>query len=79
MSVLVSRRLSRPIKTIEQKLKAIKLGKRNEKIEYNHNSENDEMGCDNQYNLMVDELSESASRCWHNRNVNLLGARWLVR
>jgi len=61
VSVLVSRRLSRPIKTIEQKLKAIKLGKRNEKIEYNHNSENDEIGTlINQYNLMVDELSESA-------------------
>lgn len=61
VSILVSRRLSRPIKTIEQKLKAIKLGKRNEKIEYNHNSENDEIGMlINQYNLMVDELSESA-------------------
>jgi len=61
VSVLVSRRLSRPIKTIEQKLKAIKLGKRNEKIVYNHNSENDEISMlINQYNLMVDELSESA-------------------
>lgn len=61
VSVFVSRRLSRPIKTIEQKLKAIKLGKRNEKIAYNHNSENDEISMlINQYNLMVDELSESA-------------------
>ena len=61
VSVLVSRRLSRPIKTIEQKLKAIKLGRRNEKIVYSHNSENDEIGMlINQYNLMVDDLSESA-------------------
>lgn len=61
VSVFVSRSLSRPIKTIERKLKAIKLGKRNEKIEYTLTSENDEIATlINQYNLMVDELFESA-------------------
>lgn len=62
ISYVISRRLSRPIREIEGKLKAIKLGKKNEKIVYPY-SENDEIAMlINQYNLMVDELAESAER-----------------
>jgi two-component system, NtrC family, nitrogen regulation sensor histidine kinase NtrY len=60
IGVFLSERLSMPIKTIKEKLQAIKLGKKNEKIDYTYTAGNDEIGMlIMQYNLMVDQLSES--------------------
>ncbi|HOG36535.1 MAG TPA: HAMP domain-containing sensor histidine kinase [Paludibacteraceae bacterium] len=60
IGVFLSKRLSRPIKTIEEKLRAVKLGKQNEKIDYQA-APDDEIGMlIVQYNQMVDQLAESA-------------------
>ncbi|MGD0709687.1 MAG: ATP-binding protein [Bacteroidales bacterium] len=58
IALLVSNYITRPMKFIKDKLSQIKLGRKNEKIEW---TRNDEIGgLINEYNRMIDELAESA-------------------
>lgn len=58
IALLVSNYITRPMKFIKDKLSQIKLGRKNEKIEW---IRNDEIGgLISEYNRMVDELAESA-------------------
>jgi signal transduction histidine kinase len=57
-ALLISNYIARPLKFIRDKLSQIKLGKPNEKIDWN---KKDELGAlINEYNRMIDELSKSA-------------------
>jgi signal transduction histidine kinase len=57
-SNIIRRQLSKPLLDLENKLRAIRLGKRNEKIEYKSNDEISQLV--EQYNITVDELDRSA-------------------
>jgi signal transduction histidine kinase len=58
ISLIVSKQLSAPLTMLELKLAQMKIGSRNEKIEY---SQNDQIGqLVNQYNKTIDELDKSA-------------------
>ena len=58
ITFIVSNRITKPLQLIQQRLGKIKLGKRNELIEWDHD---DEIGAlVNEYNRMVSELAESA-------------------
>jgi signal transduction histidine kinase len=58
IALLVSNYITRPMKFIKDKLSQIKLGRKNEKIEW---VRNDEIGgLISEYNRMIDELAESA-------------------
>lgn len=58
VAVFISSRITSPLRTIEENLRGIQLGKANAKIEYRAN---DEIGrLVKEYNLKVDELAESA-------------------
>lgn len=58
LSLFISNQLTKPIKSLEDKLNAINLKGKNERVEYKHN---DEIGhLVEQYNKMVDKLEESA-------------------
>ncbi|MFA8298659.1 MAG: ATP-binding protein [Hyphomicrobiales bacterium] len=60
MGIFVAKYITHPIELIRNKLRKISLNKTNEKIEWN---QNDEIGAlVNEYNRMIDELSDSASR-----------------
>jgi two-component system nitrogen regulation sensor histidine kinase NtrY len=59
IALLVSNYITRPMKFIKDKLSQIKLGRKNEKIEW---VRNDEIGgLISEYNRMIDELAESAA------------------
>lgn len=59
VSFLLARRISLPIKNLEEKLHTIHIGKKNEKIAYN-SDDRDEIGkLIFQYNAMVDDLAYS--------------------
>ncbi len=58
LSFIIGRQLSAPLKLIENKLKQMRFGQRNEKIEY---KQNDEIGqLVQQYNKTIEELERSA-------------------
>lgn len=58
LSFIIGKQLSAPLKMIENKLKKMRFGQRNEKIDYN---ENDEIGqLVKQYNKTIEELEHSA-------------------
>ncbi len=58
IALLVSNYITRPLKLIKDKLRNLKLGYKNEKIDWNHN---DEIGnLIKEYNSMVDQLANSA-------------------
>ncbi len=58
LSFIIGKQLSAPLKMIENKLKKMRFGQRNEKIDYN---EKDEIGqLVIQYNKTIDELEKSA-------------------
>ena len=58
ITLLVGRQLSTPLIMLENKLSQMRIGKRNEKIDY---TQNDEIGqLVSQYNRTVDELEQSA-------------------
>ncbi len=60
VAVLVSRRITRPLFLIQQRLGRLRIGKHNQKIGYRGN---DEVGkLVKEYNRMVDEISESAEK-----------------
>lgn len=60
LTLFVSSRITQPLLLIQEKLRGIRLGKRNEQIEY---SRKDEIGqLVQEYNRMIDELSESADK-----------------
>lgn len=58
ISFLIGRRLTAPLRLIEERLKFIKLGKLNKKIDYRGNDEIGELVA--QYNRTVEELERSA-------------------
>ncbi len=58
LTVIVGKGLSAPLNMLEKKLKEMRLGQRNEKIEYNYNDEIGQLVA--QYNRTVDELEQSA-------------------
>jgi signal transduction histidine kinase len=58
LSIFIGRQLSAPLIMLENKLKEMRLGRRNEKIEYNLNDEIGQLVI--QYNRTVDELEQSA-------------------
>ena len=58
LTVLVGRGLSAPLSMLERKLKEMRIGQRNEKIEYKYNDEIGQLVA--QYNRTVDELEQSA-------------------
>lgn len=58
LAVVIGRRLSAPLKMLERKLRDMRLGRRNEKIEYRVNDEIGQLVA--QYNRTVDELEQSA-------------------
>lgn len=58
VSMILGRQLTAPISMIENKLKDIKVGKPNERIDYKPSDEIGHLVA--QYNLMVDKLDESA-------------------
>ncbi|NTW32751.1 MAG: GHKL domain-containing protein [Bacteroidetes bacterium] len=58
IALLVANHITKPLKLIREKLSQIKLGKKNEKIEWTHH---DEIGSlIGEYNRMVDEIANSA-------------------
>jgi len=58
ITFIISNRITKPLQLIQQRLGKIKLGKRNELIEWDHD---DEIGAlVKEYNRMVEELAESA-------------------
>ena len=59
ISLFIGRQLSAPMKLIESKLRQMRFGHRNEKIDYRLNDEIGQLV--NQYNKTVDELEKSAS------------------
>lgn len=58
LSLFIGKQLSAPLNMLENKLKEMRLGRRNEKIEYNLNDEIGQLVI--QYNRTVDELEQSA-------------------
>ena len=58
LTVFIGRRLSAPLSMLERKMKEMRLGHRNEKIEYKHNDEIGQLVA--QYNNTVEELEQSA-------------------
>lgn len=58
LSLFIGKQLSAPLIMLENKLKEMRLGRRNEKIEYNINDEIGQLVV--QYNRTVDELEQSA-------------------
>jgi len=58
LSLFIGRQLSAPLYMLENKLKEMRLGRRNEKIEYNPNDEIGQLVI--QYNRTIDELEQSA-------------------
>ncbi|MFM2290455.1 MAG: hypothetical protein RIS29_268 [Bacteroidota bacterium] len=58
LSLFIGRQLSAPLTMLESKLKGMRLGRRNEKIDYNLNDEIGQLVL--QYNKTVDELERSA-------------------
>ncbi len=60
LTVVVSRRITHPLLVVQNKLSELRLGGRNEKIEYKGNDEIGQLV--KEYNRMVDELSESAEK-----------------
>jgi len=59
ISLFIGKQLSAPLNLLENKLKEMRLGRRNEKIEYNLNDEIGQLVI--QYNRTVDELEQSAN------------------
>lgn len=60
VTFIISNRITRPLRIIQERMSKVKLGKRNERIQWKRN---DEIGdLINEYNRMIDELSESAQR-----------------
>lgn len=59
LAIIIGQRLSAPLTMLEKKLKEMRLGQRNEKIEYNINDEIGQLVA--QYNRTVDELEQSAN------------------
>lgn len=57
-ALFVSRRLTRPLQMIQQKMSRLQLGHSNEKINYQGSDEIGELV--NQYNTLLDQLAESA-------------------
>ncbi|MCW3807092.1 sensor histidine kinase [Plebeiibacterium marinum] len=60
LTVVVSRRITHPLKVVQSKMGKLSLGKRNEKIEYKGRDEIGQLVLE--YNRMVDELAESAEK-----------------
>ncbi len=60
LTVVVSRKITHPLKVIQSKMGNLSLDKRNEKIEYKGKDEIGQLVIE--YNRMVDELSESAEK-----------------
>jgi two-component system, NtrC family, nitrogen regulation sensor histidine kinase NtrY len=58
LSLFIGKQLSAPLNVLENKLKEMRLGRRNEKIDYNLNDEIGQLVI--QYNRTVDELEQSA-------------------
>ena len=58
LSLFIGKQLSAPLNMLENKLKEMRLGRRNEKIEYSLNDEIGQLVI--QYNRTVDELEQSA-------------------
>jgi two-component system, NtrC family, nitrogen regulation sensor histidine kinase NtrY len=58
LSLFIGQQLSAPLIILENKLKEMRLGRRNEKIDYNFNDEIGQLVI--QYNRTVDELEQSA-------------------
>ena len=58
LSLFIGKQLSAPLNMLESKLKEMRLGRRNEKIDYKLNDEIGQLVI--QYNLTVDELEQSA-------------------
>ena len=57
---LLAKGISRPMKSLEEKLKTVQLGKKNEKIDYHSDTMDEVTQLITQYNNMVDELAYSA-------------------
>ncbi len=60
LTVVVSRKITHPLKAIQLKMGQLSLGKRNEKIEYKGKDEIGQLVIE--YNRMVEELSQSAEK-----------------
>lgn len=60
ISLLAGSYLTKPLQLIRERLTSLNLGNRNEKIEYNRRDELGELI--NEYNLMIEKLSESAEK-----------------
>jgi len=58
LTLLIGKQLSTPLRMLENKLKEMRIGKRNDKIDYKLNDEIGHLVA--QYNLTVDQLEESA-------------------
>lgn len=58
LSLFIGKQLASPLKVLENKLKEMRVGRRNEKIEYKLNDEIGQLVL--QYNLTVEELEKSA-------------------
>lgn len=60
IAIFLSNRITQPLLTVRQRIKNIDIGKRNQRVEYDGDDEIAELV--NEYNLMLDELSISATR-----------------
>lgn len=58
LAIFIGKRLSAPLSMLERKLREMRIGRRNEKIEYHQNDEIGHLVA--QYNRTVDELEQSA-------------------
>ena len=57
LTIVAGRRISAPLHTLERKLREMRIGRRNEKIDYRYHDEIGQLVA--QYNRMVDELEQS--------------------
>ena len=60
IAILLSKRITKPIIDVQERIRSIDLGKSNQRVEYEGDDEIAELV--NEYNLMLDELSISATR-----------------
>ena len=60
IAIFLSKRITKPIIDVQERIRSIDLGKSNQRVEYNGDDEIAELV--NEYNLMLEELSISATR-----------------
>ena len=77
IAVIISSRLTSPLRMLSTGLASFELGKKSEHLSYNGHDEIGDMV--KQYNRMVDEIEESAQKSLQILKGNMPGGRWQSR